>query len=88
MANAEHPLSDEVILARTDRGLHEMWIGNADLDPSQRRLLHFVNGITPLNALLERLQPAEDLKNRMHRLVQLGLVEPVGISAPENFAPL
>ena len=75
--NAAQRLTDDTILARTSAGQREALVEVRGLDESQRRLLLLVNGFTPLGGLMDRLPQAADLRERMHRLLEDGLVAAV-----------
>ena len=82
--NAAQRLTDDTILARTSAGQREALVGRHPLDDGQRRMLLLVNGFTPLGGLMHRLPPADDLRERMHRLLEDGLVAAVEAAVPRR----
>jgi hypothetical protein len=82
MVNAAQRLTDDTILARTLAGQREALVEIHGLDESQRRMLLLVNGFTPLGGLMDRLPQADDLRERMHRLLEEGLVAAVEAAVP------
>jgi hypothetical protein len=68
---------DELILIRTHEG--QLAICDAVLlDADQRRLLHLVNGFTPLRHLKKRLDTRSDWSGIARQLLDKGLVSVVG----------
>ncbi len=82
--NVAQHLTDDMILARTSAGQREALVGVHRLDDSQRRLLLLVNGFTPLGGLMDRLPQAADLRERMRRLLDEGLVATVDADPPRT----
>lgn len=80
--NAAQHLTDDTILARTLAGQREALVEGHRLDETQRRLLLLVNGFTPLGGLMGRLPQAADLRERLHRLLEVGLVAAVDTAGP------
>ena len=80
--NVAQRLTDDTILARTSAGQREALVEIRRLDESQRRLLLLVNGFTPLGGRMDRLPQADDLRERLHRLLDEGLVAAVDAAAP------
>jgi hypothetical protein len=81
MSDQQQPLPtrlQDMVYRRTVIGQKELVSPSAYLGPDDRRLLGVLTGFTTLDALLALLRPTTAPDETIARLLELGLVEPVG----------